>query len=370
MSDSDRGDTLDELVQFLTSARTDLRATALDYVLNLSGTPEGRSLIGCKAAAVGALVGLVGDAIPTIVRNTVCCLVNLSGEERYAAVILDELISRDLMQMLLNNVVKPDCEPAEPIAMLFTNLSRLEKGVTTFVKLMTADHAQVTMGNVVQALCVKGYNKGTQLDHLAPFLGNLTLSESARAYFLNKDRSLIRRLLPFTFGSYSAVRRRGVVVILKNCCFEAEHHAWLLSDEVGILTALLLPLAGPEELPDDEMEVLPPDLQYLEPTKEREPQADIRKMLVEALNQLCATKLGRTVMRKHNVYVIIREYHKWEPVKMNEPAIYNLIDVLIGDEPKEEHANLRTVEIPPEVQSLLGCDAAPEGLLNEKEPQQ
>jgi len=45
-------------------------------------------------------------------------------------------------------------------------------------------------------------------------------------------------------------------------------------------------LAGPEEFSDDEMDKLPVDLQYLEPDKEREPDADIRRMLVEAINQV------------------------------------------------------------------------------------
>ena len=63
-------------------------------------------------------------------------------------------------------------------------------------------------------------------------------------------------------------------------------HEWLLSETVDILPYLLLPLAGPEEFPEDDMEKLPPDLQYLDDTKEREPDADIRKMLLDALLQV------------------------------------------------------------------------------------
>jgi len=69
------------------------------------------------------------------------------------------------------------------------------------------------------------------------------------------------------------------------CCL-IEHHEWLLGDQVDLLPRLLLPLAGPEEFSDDEMDKLPVDLQYLEPDKEREPDADIRRMLVEAINQV------------------------------------------------------------------------------------
>ena len=53
-----------------------------------------------------------------------------------------------------------------------------------------------------------------------------------------------------------------------------------------MLPRLLLPLAGPEEFDDDDVERLPDDLQYLPPDKEREPESTIRKMLVEALLQV------------------------------------------------------------------------------------
>jgi len=85
-------------------------------------------------------------------------------------------------------------------------------------------------------------------------------------------------------------------VLRQMCCFSdltyfvifcvVEHHDWLLSDHVDLLPRLLLPLAGAEEFDEDEMEKLPVDLQYLEPDKEREPDADIRQMLVEAIHQV------------------------------------------------------------------------------------
>lgn len=57
----------------------------------------------------------------------------------------------------------------------------------------------------------------------------------------------------------------------------------MLGPDVDILPFLLLPLAGPEDFSEEEMERLPVDLQYLPPDKQREPDADIRKMLIEAI---------------------------------------------------------------------------------------
>jgi hypothetical protein len=59
-----------------------------------------------------------------------------------------------------------------------------------------------------------------------------------------------------------------------------------LSDEVDILPHLLLPLAGGEEFDEDDMEKLPPDLQYLDESKQREEDPNIRKTLIETLTQV------------------------------------------------------------------------------------
>ena len=68
--------------------------------------------------------------------------------------------------------------------------------------------------------------------------------------------------------------------------FSLGSHEWLLSDSVDILPHLLLPLTGPEEFPEDDMEKLPPDLQYMDEDKQRESDPGIRKMLLEALLQV------------------------------------------------------------------------------------
>ena len=63
-----------------------------------------------------------------------------------------------------------------------------------------------------------------------------------------------------------------------------DHHEKLLFEpEIDLLSRLLLPLAGPEEFDSDEMDKLPEDLQYLPPDKTREPDADIRIMLIETI---------------------------------------------------------------------------------------
>lgn len=77
------------------------------------------------------------------------------------------------------------------------------------------------------------------------------------------------------------------ITLLNNDAIFLDSHSWLLGGDVDILPFLLLPLAGPEEFSEEEMERLPEDLQYLGDDKTRDGDPDIRKMLIESVMQVC-----------------------------------------------------------------------------------
>lgn len=219
--------------------------------------------------------------------------------------------------------------------------------------LAAAEPADSGLERLVRALCTPGYNARAPLHYLAPLLSNVSQRPAARAFLLDPDRCVVQRLLPLTQYPDSSVRRGGVVGTLRNCCFEHRHHEWLLGPEVDILPFLLLPLAGPEDFSEEEMERLPVDLQYLPPDKQREPDADIRKMLVEAIMLLTATAPGRQQVRDQGAYLILRELHSWEPEPDVRAACEKLIQVLIGDEPERGMENLLEVQVPEDVEQQL-----------------
>ncbi|XP_025090434.1 protein HGH1 homolog isoform X3 [Pomacea canaliculata] len=170
--------------------------------------------------------------------------------------------------------------------------------------------------------------------------------QDVRQELVSHHEDLLQNLLPFMSFAPSVIRRRGIIGIVKNCCFEYDLHSVLLGPEVDLLPRLLLPLAGPEEFDEDDMERLPPDLQYLPPTQTREPDPESRKMLVQALTKLSSTRSGRAYLKEKNAYVILRELHKWEKVEDNLSTLMDLIDILIADEPQEGMEDLHKVEIP------------------------
>ena len=63
-----------------------------------------------------------------------------------------------------------------------------------------------------------------------------------------------------------------------------------------------------------DQEKVPDLLQFLPPTKKREPDAKIRLTHVETLLLLCHTRWGREYMRQHGVYEIVRATHMNESV--------------------------------------------------------
>jgi hypothetical protein len=109
------------------------------------------------------------------------------------------------------------------------------------------------------------------------------------------------------------------------------HPSKLECPGIGVLPYILLPLAGPEELDlevvsvasftpltyyhmTQDQERLPPALQFLPPTKKREPDSVLRLTHVETLLLLCTTRWGREFLRHNGVYEIVRTAHEAEKV--------------------------------------------------------
>ncbi|XP_050748825.1 protein HGH1 homolog [Gymnogyps californianus] len=315
------------------------RAGAAEAALALSGAAAGRRLLAGRPAALEALLELATAPEPcppaaAAARDALGCLVNVSAEPAARGPLLAALPA--LLGLL----------PGGPACGVLANLCR-ERGAARRV-LRGLRERGPGLEPLLQAL-----GEPRPPPQLGPLLCNLSQLPEGRRGLLDRSRCSVQRLLPFTQYKDSAVHRRGVVGALRNCCFEYEDHEWLLSEEVDILPFLLLPLAGPEEFPEDEMERLPADLQYLPQDKQREEEPDIRKMLLEAIMLLTATKAGRHVVREKGTYLILRELHRWEREPDVLAACEKLIQVLIGDEPGPGMENLLEVDVPEEVEQQL-----------------
>merc|ERR1712088_748031 len=166
----------------------------------------------------------------------------------------------------------------------------------------------------------------------------------------------------------STVRRGGAIGSIRNCCFDVSIHEMLLT-KMDILSRLLLPLAGPtpENFDDEEIEKLLIDLQYLDEDKKLEEDADIRKLLLEALVQLCATRKCREIIRDQNSYLILRELHKIEKDEAVHLAIENVVDILIKKEDEINFDNYKSVDVPEDLHEKFDKELELEKSEREKE---
>ncbi|KAK1804768.1 hypothetical protein P4O66_003616 [Electrophorus voltai] len=338
-----------ELLSFLhLDTRADVRGQATEYILGLTGTRDGCRYLQTQPGFLKALITLTADSSIAIVKDCYHALINLSADETLHETLIKEA---DILPMLFRNLLDPEYVFADRICTILTNLTRHERTCREVFRVM--QEQDVGLAKVVEIFCIEGFNKKALLHYLGPLLSNLTQLPESRHFLLDKERCVVQRLLPFTQYEGSVTRRGGVVGTLRNCCFDYMYHEWLLSDAVDILPFLLLPLAGPEELSEEENEGLPVDLQYLPEDKTREEDPDIRKMLIETLLLLTATKVGRQIMKEKNVYPIMREFHKWEKEPQVIASCEKLVQVLIRDEPEAGMENLMEVEIPQDVEQQL-----------------
>ncbi|XP_034180973.1 protein HGH1 homolog [Osmia lignaria lignaria] len=349
-------ESLQEMSQFLNlDTRLDLKTIALEHVLSVTGSAEGRELLLKLPDILTQLIALTQDSSAAISKDAALALINITGDEAGASAFLlisetqskNEKQTYNLIHVCMRFIMDKESTLADPCCMILSNMTRPLHLVDRIMSLI--EKSGYSWDSIVAAFTAKQYNNtGAKLHYLGSVFSNLSQSSHVRRYLTDRDHNVIQRLLPFTEYEDSIVRRGGIVGTLKNCCFDIENHEWLLSPEVDILTYLLLPLAGPEEFDDEDNDKLPVSLQYLPETKKREQDLDIRIMLLEALTQLCSTKKGREILRKNNTYVILREYHKWEKNKNALLACENVVDILIRTEEEIGLDNLKDVEVPSE----------------------
>lgn len=381
----DIGHTIQELSEFLTAPNPRLRAVAVQHMFALTGHDEYMgSFRAHPEAAEGFAKVIRGEIVPPIKHDAYSALINLSADHVIAETLVDNPDNL-LIPELITEILDKKSTYADMASIVLANLTRnTEHAVVSVLKLpatalnpaFDAKAAPLpeedVEGEVIYTLLSvfanEKYNEAGQTLHwLGAVFANITQNPLGRKVVLNRKRFAFQRLLSF-ISHPEVIRRGGAVAMIRNCTFDESVHPWLLSEEVDILPYVLLPLAGPEELSDEDMEGMPDELQFLPEDKEREPDAKLRLMLLEILLQLCTTKHGREVCRDKKVYPIIRELHKAEKTSDLEKSIYDLVNILMNDEDPEVD-NLKTVVVPEDVkvnpqyaEALQATEAAQEEL--------
>ncbi|XP_032528209.2 protein HGH1 homolog [Danaus plexippus] len=342
-------DPLNELLEFLKpESRLDLKHISLDHLLGLSGTEDGIQVLLNNEKIIQCIIELTDDKVAEISKNALLVLVNVTANEKGALDLLKYRPSRkkNIIELLIGYILNPDKKDADAACMILSNLTRSENAVE-----VCTDTFLPHLNDLLNVFVNTSYNKtGSNLNYLAPIFSNLSCSPRVRKWLTDENPYVpLIKLLPFCNYQASSIRRGGAIGTVRNISFDTNYHEFLLSNDIDLLTYLLSPLMGSEDYPDDEMEQLPIALQYLGKEKHRDPDIDIRKMIIETLNKLCAKRNIREVLRDNGVYYVLREYHKWEKDPNTLLACENVVDILIQKEEEVGAEDLSKVDIPEEL---------------------
>ncbi|XP_003737812.1 protein HGH1 homolog [Galendromus occidentalis] len=337
----------DELFQFLEPSSPVLsKSLAISYVVGLTATDDGLNLFRSNRSFEEALCRLVREEQNDSIRSKAFeAFVNLSSHRDLASAVLAD--RGDTVRSLVDEAADVERANVQRACAILSNLAQSEENAAKLWLILKAD-----ADKLINAFCSTS-DKDFLQDHIGFLFSNLTVLESARTWFMDRESRRIEKLIPFMTLSTTATRKHGAIGTIRNCTFDTSHHQWLL-DDVDLLPRLLFPLIGPEvgkNLDEEDMEQLPIDCQYLGSEKKMDENPDIRRMLIESLNQLCATRFGRKYLKANGVYFVLRELHKVEKDPSVLVCCENLVDLLIQDEP--ECDNLKELEIPPEIVEKL-----------------
>jgi hypothetical protein len=243
-------------------------------------------------------------------------------------------------------IVLPKCILSDLGCMLLNNLTKDASFVKKLIPVTSKEESFKKTEHVDNLLEVfvrgegRKYNSNAEYHFLAGVFANVSAT-AAGAEYMNGNSTVdgTPRLLRIAlfFDHPNVMRRGGCISTAKNCCFVQEsHHFLLTSEELNLLVRVLLPLAGPEEIPLEDSDGMPEELQFLEPSKTREKDDRIRQLLVETLLLLTSTRFGRDLMRQKKVYPLLKHLHLAEKVEGIIQLIEEVVNMIARDEEEEE----------------------------------
>ncbi|UIZ21336.1 hypothetical protein KXD40_001225 [Peronospora effusa] len=349
---TDQNKSVEELVSFLSHPRPELRKAASSLLINMTASDQGmfQLLQLKKFDVVQALCRIVSDMRP-IAEDAIKALINLTAANPVAC---ERALKFDLLNRVMAQVEDDEWHLTDYSMMLLANVTTTIEGTKALLGYddKSTDAAIALREKKIRTLTSSflegkpepdGVDSATgeptwddEYQYVANILANISQLEQGRDFLLKmrQSTSLAGALLP-QLKSPNVVRRRGITAALKNLCFDSDNHFYLC-DQLDIPTHMMVLLAGPEELDEDDKMGMNPVVYSQGNKKKREHDRLVRLAAVDCLLLLCTTRTGRNELRRKKAYPIIRNAHLEEPDEEIGDQIYKLVDFLIRDEEGEE----------------------------------
>ena len=290
-----------------------VREGACEAICGLTGDVSGRLLLA-RHGGPAALRHLVGSPSAPLAAHAVNALINLSADEECVGSVVS---CAGLVDVVMDALRDPACAVRARLLMLLVNLAAVGGGAEAIMRAPGGGEVAlpgIHLRRLVQLFAEPARGGGDDVEFAGAVLASVSQRADARALLLEPERRILPVFFPQLHGSASVVRRRGAAATLRNCCFEAASEAGLrslLAPGVGLLTALLLPLAGPARFSAEEAAGMAPQLAAAGAEKAREGDAAVRRSCVEALGLLATSRGGREALRGAKAYYVVRAFHRW-----------------------------------------------------------
>lgn len=229
---------------------------------------------------------------------------------------------------------------------LLANITRYEKGSA---RLLTTDVSSMRGYYVHKMMTLLSQQEEDEKDRFGWILtifNNITQIKDGRDILLENQEFL--KNIAKNIDHSNVIRRRGALGTISNLLFNSDYHEKLLSDpDLNILLHILTPIRGGKaNLDEDDKNGMFEALKDVDENKQFEPDAECRDHIINCLSLFAATRFGRDYMKQHKTYPIVRELDKVEENEKISEKIFDLVHILLLDDP-EDNPEPEPVEEPP-----------------------
>lgn len=283
-------------------------------------------------------------------------LINLAE----VSVLASQMVDRNVVSRVLDLLLDAGDSKMTPLyTMLLSNVTRIPQGAR---KLLNLDDDASMKGYYLAKLLPlfltepESNPKGVSASDysaiaadknawLGSILVNSTTIQEGREIFTDRSNRLLKLLIP-QMSSKNPLRRRCSLGVIRNCLFDHKDHEWLLTDsEMDLLTEVLWLIRGPAPFEDaSETEGMVERLKNVPSTKLAEEDIECKKLIADILTLFTATRFGREYMKTHKAYPIVRELDREEKNEVLSTKLYDLVHVLLLEDPEDEEAKAKAHE--------------------------
>jgi hypothetical protein len=319
---------LKKLTTFLQDSDEAVVAKAAEICKDMTSIPGQCAVI---APLLPELLKLSSSGNIGAAEDSLIALINITSDVPTA---IDQLIGLNACSRIMDDVISCNPSLVHERLMLLTNITTQSSGCLQILDLqdqglkgqrllrLAVRFAQPPeMGRIPRARPLRGLNvitdsDGDEFEYAAMVLMNATLIPEGREIFFSTPDFFMPVLLDAMSGD-NPVRKRGIIGVMRNLCFEQSRHEYLLK-QVGILRALIKPLISKSiennAMAAEMLQTAFPGIAFGEP----EPLNVNRRNILETLLLLALSSVGRSVLVQHSVVFVMKELDEYETDEENK----------------------------------------------------